>query len=521
MVIIKVFRPMLLASIFLLFFWGQWAHAVVMDINQHDGYTEYLGVTGVLNGRNAPYRMLVPDIWNGDLIVYARGTGSATKLIAVQDENGKPMVVPLLDDSSGLPIVGVTPLVNVPGKPLGDNGDNDQLEADWLARGFALVASDYKPDPRFIDGGKLGWVVEDGIRDTLGVTRQARRILLVWSKHHRLPRRTMLIGRSQGSAVALKINETRPWLYDGVLTGCSVGAGTPRVWDVGLGFALAFDAAFGWENVVPNEDGKIVPWGSPQGGDIPVDLDFAQDVVPTLVRYLSDPSNYGRFEFIRRVNGLPADGFYPPGNPDNPTPGTLEFNWLFSSMLFLTEVRADLEGPLKAKGRVGQNIGHVYALSDDDEKYLEELGVDWHKLLVTMNNTVVKADPGARQYVQDYADFTGRLRRPVISMHTWSDGLTIPENESALADTVASARKSFKLIQVYTPGYGHCSFTPDQWLSTVDAMDEWLSGRRPDPSDLGLFPQPMADDQPWSFPLSADGFINDFEPGPWPQPPTK
>lgn len=516
MINVSVFRSIFFASIFSLFAWGQCAHAVVIDINQHEGYVEYLGVTGVLKGRNAPFRMLVPDDWNRQLIVYARGTGSATKLKIIVDENEQPAIVPELDPSSGLPILGVTPLINVPGKPPGDNSENDQLEADWLARGFALVASDYKPDPRFIVEGKLGWVVEDGIQDTLEVTRQARRILLFWSNHHRLPNRTLLIGRSQGSAIALKINETKPWLFNGIITGCTVGAGTPRVWDIGLGFALAFDAAFGWENTNENIE-STTPWGNPEGGDIPVTLDFEDDVVPTLVRYLSNPANYGLFEFIRLVNGLPYEGFYPPGNPNNPIPGKSEFNWLFSAMLFLTEVRADLEGPLKANGRVAQNIGHCYALSDQEKDHLANLGVNADVLLAKMNDTVVEADPQARQYAQDFAGFTGKLRRPVISMHTWSDGLVIPENESALADTVAYARKSHKLLQVYTPGFGHCSFTPDQWIANVDAMSEWLSGRRPDPSDPGLFPPP-GDDQPWIFPLSAEGFINDFEPGPWPQP---
>ncbi len=454
----KFFGRVFFASLATLIVWWQPAQAAVLpaqaevlDVNEYDGYVEYLGLTGGMGpgGRNAPFRMLVPDNWNEQLIVYARGTGSATKLNVVVDENGQTTIEPQVDDSNELglplPIVGVTPLINVPGKLPGDNTANDNLEACWLGlkdcsmdppglletpeSGYALVASDYKPDLRFLTGGKLGWVVEDGIQDTLAVTQQAKGILANHYKEQQLDR-TLLIGRSQGSVIALKIEDTIAGLYDGVITGCTVGAGTPRVWDNGVGLALAFDAAFGWEcNAATEEacmqdDGnggrKKIDWGSPEGGDIPVDISFQEDVLPTLINHLSNGDNFGLFEFIRLVNGLPFEGFYPPADPSNPVPGGLEFNWLLADMLFLTEVRADLEGPLKANGRVAQNTGHRYTLSSEEIKYLKGLGVKIGPLLSVINSTRFKADPQAREYVKDYADFSGNLSRPVISMHTWS-----------------------------------------------------------------------------------------------------
>ena len=93
--------------------WSVHAAAVLLDINDEDGYTQYLGVTGLSTGRNAPYRLLVPDAWNGELLIYSRGTGSATLLTTLPDGT----LVPLLDESSGLPLIGVTPLTNVPGSP--------------------------------------------------------------------------------------------------------------------------------------------------------------------------------------------------------------------------------------------------------------------------------------------------------------------------------------------------------------------------------------------------------------------
>jgi hypothetical protein len=48
------------------------AFGLVLENNEQHGYVEYLGITGVLEGRDAPYRLVVPGRWNGTLLVYAR-----------------------------------------------------------------------------------------------------------------------------------------------------------------------------------------------------------------------------------------------------------------------------------------------------------------------------------------------------------------------------------------------------------------------------------------------------------------
>ena len=40
-------------------------------------------------------------------------------------------------------------------------------------------------------------------------------------------------------------------------------------------------------------------------------------------------------------------------------------------------------------------------------------------------------------------------------------------------------------MQVFTDAPGHCSFSVEQWLNTVDAMESWLdTGDRPQDSDF-------------------------------------
>jgi pimeloyl-ACP methyl ester carboxylesterase len=450
-------------------------NAMVKSIHDYDTYREYIGVTGVLTGRNAFYRMLVPKSgWNGTLLMYARGTVST---LLFDKESG----LPIFDDPSGIPKVGVTPMTNLPGDSLGDNDANDALEKGLLKEGFALAASDYRYDKRFADQGLLSWVVQDGVIDTAALTLEAHRLL---HRDYGPVSRTLLWGRSQGSLVAIKLMESAPWLFRGVVTGGTVGAGATRNWDQGLTAALAFDVALGWDSK---------NWGSVGGGDIPAGISFNRDVAPGLLRLLENPNNFGRFEFIRLVTGAPDIGYYP-------VSGWETFNWLFAQMLFMTEVRGDLESAAKAGGAICQNLNRTYSLSDDQKAYLKSLGVDADDLLQQMNaRPKYRANRAARRYLKENYDIKGWDLSPLISMHTTVDGLVLPANESALANKVKIPRN---LVQVYVDAAGHCAFTANQWETAVDNLVKWL--------DTGV--RPTKDDFP-----TDEHFDPDYIPPSWPR----
>ena len=485
---------------------SNFSHALVLAVNDREGFTEYLGITGIAAGRNAPFRILVPDSWDGTLMVYSRGTGSS---VLVQPD-GSPIF-----DASGLPILSTNPLANVPNKafPPGDYEQHDELRDELLERGYALASSDYKPDSRFITEGKLAWIIEDGYRDTIALTLQARRLLRATRGH--LPQRTIHWGRSQGSGIGFKLDEKNvSRLYDGFIEGCTIGAGAPLSWDFGLIFAVAFDTAF------QSQGGWPATWGDVGGGNIPETISFVDDVVPVVVTLLQNPANFPLFEFVRLVSGIPEQEFYPPGVlPPDPAvlqqlglpPGLAEagseqFNWLFISMLFMTEVRDDLEGTAKANGRIAQNLNHTYSLSDPAKAYLAALSggaLDADVLLDAMNQRPkYRATPRARDYVKRYYETTGKLRHKTLTMHGKLDGLAIPANETVLKDRAIVRRKAANLVQVFTEASGHCNFTAQQWSNTIDAMNSWLdTGEKPDASFF-----------------EAPGFDNYFVPPPWPQP---
>jgi len=351
-------------------------------------------------------------------------------------------------------------------------------EAALVAQGFAVAGSQYKTD---------GWAVEDGIADT-------EALINYFGDNLASPQATILWGFSMGSVVAGHAAENSDSV-DGVIAACFVGAGAPRAFDASLPLLLAYEAAFGFPEA----------WGNP--GDVRDDLDFDTEVLPVVGSQLFvnplDPSaglkpeNVGLFTFIQMVSGIPAEDFFT--------------DWLFTDLFFSTEARAEMER--RAGGAAAGNVGHVYSLTAEDRAALASVGLDdaaVDGLLAAMNSQTYTPDPAARAFLENNYDYTGALDKPVLTLHTTVDGLVPVESESAYAETVNAAGASDWLVQTYTDTYppgtssGHCTFTPEQLGASVEAMLGWIfTGTAPGPD---AFPE-------------AIGFVPDFEPDSWPQPP--
>ncbi|HEY8188373.1 MAG TPA: hypothetical protein VIF64_20050, partial [Pyrinomonadaceae bacterium] len=229
------------------------------------------------------------------------------------------------------------------------------------------------------------------------------------------------------------------------------------------------------------------------------DLDFESEVLPRLIAEVTDPTNFPKFEFVRLVAGNPGRGLTPPP-PPNFYPG-----WVFTDMAFLTEFRAELQR--RAGGPFVQNLDQSYSLTAAEKAYLNGLGVPTFVIdgwLTQMNlRTNISAPPAPRNYVEHFATFKGKIKDPVLTMHTIIDPLVTVSNESAYAETVAAAHRSANLFQTYTTGNGHCAFTGTQLLTAVGAIDNWVrTGTKP---TAATFP-------------AALGFSPGFVPPPFPQP---
>jgi pimeloyl-ACP methyl ester carboxylesterase len=353
-----------------------------------------------------------------------------------------------------------------------------------LARGFALAASRFAGVVPMsgLATGLGGYQVKQGMQNSVALTGAFKELVGP-------PLRTITWGKSLGGLIALGLIEKFPGLYDGAVALCAAGAGTPRRFDHFLDVTLAYKVAFGWDPL----------WGTP--GDLRDDLDYMVDVRPHLQLQLN-PAQFGRWEFLRLVNRLPADSFYsnPIGLPER-----------IQVLYFAFAVRAELER--RAGGPVAENVGRSYTLADAEKAYLAGLGVDADALLAQMNEaTDFTAAPNARQYAAQYVDPAGDISRPVLTVHTTGDGLAPAFHESAYFATVEQQGSGDLLMQQFTGGFrtatgstanGHCTFTSAQDLTGIDAMMHWLdTGQRPEaatyfPAELGFVPGFVPPAWPW------------------------
>jgi hypothetical protein len=388
-----------------------------------------LDVSGDLHG--APFRIRVPDNWNGTLLVFGHG---------YRDKADHPGEV---DNRNA------------------DIAPSAALEAPLLAQGYALAGTAYKDN---------GWAIGDAMQDM-------KNLAVYFRDNIAQPDHTILWAASVGTVAALKDMEQFGGIFDGALCLCAVGAGATRVWDNGVPLYLAYDVVFG----VPSAWGTV--------GEVRNDIDFDTEVLAKLIPELSNPANFPAFEFIRLVANNPGRGITPPPPPAF-YPG-----WVTTDLFFLTEARAELQR--RAGGPFVQNLDQSYSLTPAEKAYLAALGLPgavvdgWLAQMNARRN--IAADPSARNYVRNNTDYSGKIRHPILTVHTIIDPLVIVANDNAYAQTVAAANKQDLLFQTFTNANGHCNLTGPQILTAVSAINSWVvTGVRPTaasfPAALGFNP---------------------------------
>jgi hypothetical protein len=386
-----------------------------------------LDLSGEING--APYRIRVPEIWNGTLLVFAHG---------YRDKADHPGEI---DNRNA------------------DVAPSGALEAPLLAQGFALAGTAYKDN---------GWDIADAMQDV-------KNLAVFFRDNVAKPQRTILVAASMGTIVGYKSMEQFGGVYDGALCLCSAGAGATRLWDSGVPLYLAYDIVFG----IP------ASWGTV--GEVRNDLDFDTEVLAKLGPELANIANFPKFEFLRLVAKNPGRGIMPPPPPAF-YPG-----WALTDFFFFTEARAELQR--RAGGPFVQNLDQSYDLLPTEKAYLASIGLPTPVVdawLAQMNaRRDITAKPSARNYVRNNTDFNGKIRHPILTVHTIIDPLLVVANDGAYAELIASQGKEELLFQTFTNAVGHCNLTGPQILTSIGAIDAWVrTGVRPTsatfPAGLGF-----------------------------------
>ncbi len=375
-----------------------------------------LDLSGEING--APYRIRVPEVWNGTLLIFAHG---------YRDKADHPGEI---DNRNA------------------DVAPNAALEAPLLAQGFALAGTAYKDN---------GWAIEDAIQDV-------KNLAVYFRDNVAQPQRTIIVAASLGTFVGFKSMEQFGGIYDGALCLCGAGSGATRLWDSGVPLYLAYDIIFG----IP------ASWGTV--GQVRNDIDFDTEVLAKLAPELSNIANFPKFEFIRLVAKNPGRGLTPPPPP------AFYPSWALTDLFFLTEARAELQrragGPFVQN--LDQNYSLTSAEKAYLAGIgLPTPVVDaWLAQMNARRN--IEADRSARNYVSNNTEFNGKIHHPILTVHTIIDPLLVVANDSAYAELNASKGKEDLLFQTYTTGVGHCNLTGPQILTAIGGIDLWVrTGVRP------------------------------------------
>jgi dienelactone hydrolase len=357
----------------------------------------------------------VPDGWNGTLLLYSHGYTS--------------------------------PGSSNPARDVGD----PLTRAALLSQGFALAGSSY---------ATTGWAIHEALPDQIAV-------LDLFEGLFGKPVRTIAWGHSLGGIITAGLVQRYPHRFEAALPMCGVLAGGVGTWN------QALDAAFAFATLAaPGSGLDLVHIANPGAN-----LGLAQGALAA-----AQATAQGRARLALAAALADTPGWFDPTSPE-PAANDLvareanQFLWMkFVTFPFIFALRAELE--FRAGGNPSWNTGVDYRRqlrrSANREQVVaayQDAGLDLEADLEALEHAPrIAADPAAVSYLASNIVFDGRIRVPVLTLHTDGDGLVNVEQESAYRRTVEEAGREELLRQVYVHRAGHCTFTPAETVAALGAL---------------------------------------------------
>lgn len=310
------------------------------------------------------------------------------------------------------------------------NAPGEAVRPLLLAKGYALAGSSY---------ASTGWAVEDAVPDQIAT-------LDAFAATVGRPKRTLAWGSSMGGLTTVALIERHPERFDGALPMCgSVGGAIPMM-------NGAFDAAFAFKTLLA-PDLKLMG-----GVD---DRAVAERAGAVVAQARQTPEGRARLALVAALAQLPG--------------ATLD-DRLKSFVMGVFFPRADQER--RAGGVFSWNTGVDYrrqlratGARDEVAKAYAAAGLDLDGDLAAVNAAPRQAaDPRAVAYLTAHYVPTGALSRPVLTLHTTDDPLTVAANEGSYAAKVAARGEGRLLRQVFVARTGHCAFQPEEMVAAVDML---------------------------------------------------
>jgi pimeloyl-ACP methyl ester carboxylesterase len=353
----------------------------------------------VVDGSTGPgsiYRLVRPPNWNGILVLYAHGYVSPAAPVALPPD--AQLVISLL-----------------------------------APQGFAVAVSSFSEN---------GWVLKDGAQRT-------HQLLGLFASKFGKPARVYVGGASMGGLIAIRLAETWPGEFAGVLPACAVAGGLARHVDYNLNVRVLFDLFY--PGVLP---GTAV--------DVPHGIDTTEDIVnPAIDAMTLNPLGAGAIAAITQTPVPFATG-----------PELLES--IASALVGAAGYPEILElthGQPYFDNTATQYTGALPALT---------------LALVNANVQRFTGSPAGRKALAHNYTPSGDLGIPALTLSTLRDPVVPGFHRTVYGQEVAARGDADRLVQRSVPGlfggYGHCTFTPQELTQAFSDLVLW--------GELGLKPMP-------------------------------
>jgi pimeloyl-ACP methyl ester carboxylesterase len=338
----------------------------------------------------------------------------------------------------------------VPGSPNPAHDAGDPATAAYLlGHGFALAGSSY---------ATTGWAIHEALPDQIAT-------LDAFDATYGTPTRTIAWGHSLGGIITAGLIQRYPDRFTAALPMCGVLAGGVATWNTAL------DAEFAFQQLI-DPSVSVVNIKDPT-----TNLNGAEAAA---FGAQATPQGRARLALAAALGDTP--GWFDPASPE-PAPTDFasqeqnQFLWDTKvDFPFIFAFRAELEA--RAGGNPSWNTGVNYfsdlAHSADLREVLalyKAAGLSLVTDLNTLNHAArIPADPSAVAYLAQNIVFNGKLPGPVLTMHTTGDGLVVSQNEQAYRSVVNRAGDGRLLQQIFVHRAGHCTFTPAETITAVQAL---------------------------------------------------
>jgi pimeloyl-ACP methyl ester carboxylesterase len=370
------------------------------------------------------FKVEVPAEWNGTLLLYSHGY--------------VPPFVP-----------------NPPAETAGNRAVADHL----LAEGYALAGSSYASN---------GWAVESALRDQIDLLDR-------FEQRFGKPHRTIAWGHSMGGMITAGLVQRHPRRFGGALPFCGILGGSVGLWNQNLDLQYAIKTLLAADPdpavSVPASQLELVHITNWQAN-----VALANAAVTAAQQ---TPRGRARLALAGALFNLPdwyEEGTRRPAREDYAQRQENQFRALQFQLAFIFGFRSDLEQ--RAGGNPSWNVGVDYKRMltrsggrDLAHALYRQAALDLRADLRLLERAPrVRSDPAAARYLIRNVVFDGRIRAPVLTVHTTADGLVVSPHEAAYRDAVRRAGRARLLEQLYVDRPGHCSFTEDETLTALDVL---------------------------------------------------